>query len=74
MRERTKKSPTIDVSFQDSGSVCLFTLATKAAFDWVEENVQLDGWQWMGKSSFAVDRRFADQLIGGMSGDGLVVE
>lgn len=64
----------MDVKVSNEGSVCLFTLLTESAIQWVEENVSLEGWQWLGKSSFAVEYRFADHLIGGMQGDGLDVE
>lgn len=63
-----------DISIRHDGSVVLFTVNTPAAREWVEENVQLEGWQWMGKSSFAVDARFAHDLADGMQGDGLEIE
>ncbi len=71
-RKKTTK-PVSDVHVEDQGTVVLFALLTKAARDWVEEHVQLEGWQWMGRSGFGVDRRFADGLIDGMMGDGLSV-
>lgn len=63
-----------DISISHEGSVVLFTMNTPAAREWVEENVQLEGWQRMGKDSFAVDSRFAHDLADGMQGDGLEIE
>ncbi len=71
MKTKTKKS---DVSVTNTGSVMLFSLLTRKAAKWVEENVYTEGWQWMGKSAFAVDCRYAPDLASGMSGDGLIVE
>ena len=61
-----------DVLISDQGSLFLVTPMSEAARDWVSENVQLEGWQWMG-ISFAVEWRFAQDLISGMQGDGLEV-
>jgi hypothetical protein len=62
----------IDVRIENHGSVLLFTPCTPPAQEWVNENVQLEGWQWLG-NGFAVDPRYADQLIAGMEEAGLVV-
>lgn len=61
-----------DVTFSDQGSITLVTPHTEAATAWVDENVQLEGWQWIG-TAFAVEPRFLQHLLDGMAGDGLIV-
>ncbi len=68
------KTPRNDIQIYNDGSVCLFTMLTEKARQWVGENVYIEGWQFMGSKSFAVDHRFAEDLTNGMIGDGLVVE
>lgn len=63
----------MDVIVSNEGSLFTFTLKTSAARAWVEENVQLEGWQWLGTRTFAVDHRYADQLAAGMQDAGLEV-
>jgi hypothetical protein len=50
----------------------MFEILSEVAKTFVEENVQLESWQWMG-NSFAVDHRYADDLIAGMKEYGLTV-
>ena len=64
----------MDVLVEFDGSVARFELKTQEAKNWVNENVELEGWQWLGKESFAVDHRFTDPLITGMEESGLSVE
>jgi hypothetical protein len=73
MSKRIKKTkPTVDVTIQCEGSVTIVYPQTKAAKDWVAENVAVEGWQmWCG--GFAVDHCFVDDLIMGMEDAGLVV-
>jgi hypothetical protein len=57
----------IDVQVENHGSVFTFAVLTEAARAWVDENVQLESWQWMGGcAAFAVDARFAWDLACGM--------
>lgn len=60
-----------DILIRDEGTIVLFTPSSRRAQKWVKENVQTESWQWMGRSSFAVDHRFAQDLISGMEADGL---
>lgn len=62
-----------DVTISDQGSVVAFTLATPAAVDWVDEHVESEGWQWLGKSTLCVDARVAPELVDAMLGAGLDV-
>lgn len=50
----------------------MITPISKKAKSWVKRNVPLEPWQWMGPS-FAVEHRFAADLVGGMMESGLVV-
>ena len=56
------KEATEDFSVQDCGSMCLFTAHTRSCREWVHENLGLEGWQWMGSSSFSVDHRYAQDI------------
>ena len=46
-----------DVLVENHGSIALVTPMTSEANDWVDENVQLESWQWLG-CSFACEPRF----------------
>ena len=61
-----------DVKIEDCGSIVMFDPVTPEAKEWVDENVGLESWQWLG-NRFSVDHRYADNLIEGMTGDGLEV-
>jgi hypothetical protein len=50
----------------------MVTPITTLAREWVEQNLALEGWQWMG-ASFAVEHRFVANLVNGMRADGLRV-
>ena len=62
-----------DVLIENHGSVALFTPITPEAHQWVEENVHVESWQWLG-CSIACEPRCLEQLVEGMQEDGLVVE
>lgn len=55
-----------NVTICDQGTVVLFRLNTDAAEAFVEENVHLENWQWLGNWSFAAEHRFAWDVIAGM--------
>ena len=57
-----------DVLIESHGSV-----TTSEAHQWVEENVHVEPWQWMG-CSIACEPRRLWPLVEGMQQDGLVVE
>lgn len=59
-----------DVRVRDAGSIVQFFLLTQKAKDWVRENVESEGWQWMGQA-LCVDHRYATDLINGMLEAGL---
>ena len=63
----------VDVRVFDHGSVMMVQPISAAAMAWVDENVKIDGWQWLG-CAFAVDPRYLISLVEGMQDCGLVVE
>lgn len=62
-----------DVQVVNQGTVFAFFLFTDRAREWVNEHVQLEGWQWLGGMGFAVDHRYAADLAEGMLDAGLEV-
>jgi len=52
-------------------SVFMVKAITEQAKDWVDENLQLEDWQWLG-DMFSVEWRYIEDLESGMEGDGLV--
>ena len=51
----------LDVSIENHGSIFLFRILTPAAQKFVDEHLQLEGWEWMG-NGVAVEHRFAEDL------------
>ncbi len=62
-----------DVTVSGDGTVYLFTPETAVADAWLDDNVHLEDWQWLGRG-FAVEHRYLGALIEGMLADGLRVE
>lgn len=62
-----------DVTVINNGSVFLIYPHTQTAKDWMSENLQAEGWQYLGKT-LAVDQRYIADIADGMSDDGLNVE
>ena len=61
-----------DVTVVCHGSVSRIVPETQAATDWINENVQTEGWQWQGKS-LVVESRFIIPVVEGMIEAGLDV-
>ena len=61
-----------DVLVRNEGSVVMLTPKSEEARAWVDENLGLESWQWLG-NSFAVEWRYAPDIVDGMVGDGLEV-
>ena len=60
-----KMSEKIIFEVRDEGTVVLIIPVTELAKKWVNENVQVESWQWLGQG-FAVDHRYAPDLLQGM--------
>lgn len=67
---RKRAAATADVRWRDGGSVVTFTPVSPPAQEWVEDNVHLEPWQRLGES-FAVDKRYAEDILLGMRESGL---
>jgi hypothetical protein len=61
-----------DIEVTNGGSVVLLTPKTGTGRDWIDDNLDTEGWQWMG-ASLALDHRYAPPIIEGMIGDGLTI-
>ncbi len=62
----------IDVEVENHGTVFLFRPLTPRGFEWIEDNVQAESWQWFG-NALTVDHRYAVDLATGMQSAGLEV-
>ena len=50
------------------------TVNTKAAREWFSENVQTEGWQWLGNTLGIDDGRTFEAIVDGAQAAGLEVE
>lgn len=62
----------IDIEVTSGGSVFLVRPLTDAGRDWLHENVESEGWQWLG-DALAVEHRYIEPLVCGMVQAGLEV-
>lgn len=58
-----------DFRIFDQGSLVMVEPVTDAAKEWVDENVQLEGWQWLGPA-FGVDHRMIVVLASAIAAEG----
>ena len=63
-----------DVLINNEGNIALFTPASSEARTWVEDNLELEPWQWFGGHSFAVEHNFVAAIVDGMEQDGLSID
>jgi hypothetical protein len=61
-----------DFKATDHGTVVGFAPLTEAAQEFLDENVHIEDWQWVGQQ-FYVDHRPAQNLIDGIVSAGLSV-
>jgi hypothetical protein len=61
-----------DFEVIDDGSVVGIKPLTAIATNWMADNVESEGWQWLGNTLY-VDHGMAENIIGGMCDDGLVL-
>lgn len=62
----------MDITVTYHGSIVMIAVETESARRWVETNVPLEPWQWMG-NTFPCEPRYLEDLITGMRDDGLEV-
>ena len=60
----------MDIQLHDGGSLIGFQPMTDAAYEFMDEQVQAESWQWMGPILW-VDVRLARDLMQGMIDHGL---
>jgi hypothetical protein len=54
------------------GSLVLFFCESEEEREWLEENTNAEGYQWMGRDALAVELRYAGALAGGLVEAGLL--
>src|ERR1700677_2636013 len=61
-----------DILAQNEGSIVLLIPNSNEGKAWIEENLQLESWQWHGGGA-VVEWRYAPDMVHGMIDDGLEV-
>jgi hypothetical protein len=61
-----------DIRIINQGTMTGVLPLTEQASQWVDDNVQSEGWQWLGKILW-VDHRMVDALIDGMIAAGFAL-
>lgn len=70
----TNNTGQADIALENHGTVVVLEMNTPEALEWVRENVQTEGWMWMGTNRLAVEPRYAAPLLEGAIEHGLSVE
>lgn len=60
----------MDIQIVNEGSVVSFIPQTEEGQSWLDSNLEVDGWQKLGKAVI-VEARLAGAIIEGMENDGL---
>jgi hypothetical protein len=63
----------IDARFHNNGSLIGIVPITPAAQEWIAENVDADGYQWLGNVLYS-EPRCAHVIASAMIADGLIIE
>jgi hypothetical protein len=65
----------MDTDFKVSvqGSIWLFEPVTETAKNFTGTDLDVQGWQWMGKA-FGVDARIGNDLVSSLEDEGFVLE
>ena len=61
-----------DVIVGGGGSIYTLTPLSDEAKAWIDENVESEGYQWLG-SSLCVEHRYVADVVEGMQAAGLIV-
>ncbi len=61
-----------DFDINDCGSIVQFVPRTNEAVDWVDENLEVESWQYMG-AAICLDHRMAQDVLIGIVTDGLTI-
>jgi hypothetical protein len=65
--------PEADFTIDGGSSIYRLTINTEAAQQWVEANVDVSDYMWLGRFSFGVEWRYVAEIIAGAQADGLTV-
>lgn len=63
----------MDFTATNHGSIILLTPVTDEANTWVNEHLQVEGWQTLG-TSIAIEPRYFDDIVEGIRNDGLTID
>ena len=64
------ESEIIDVEFTNHGTLVTILPLTQEARDWIDDNVAVEGWEWLG-GALCADPRCAFDICQAMQVDGL---
>ena len=62
----------LDLEVMEHGTVGMIRPASQVGREWLKENVQAEGWQWLG-GALACEPRMTADLVEGARADGLAV-
>ena len=62
-----------DFLLYDCGSIIQLTPQTRSAKEWLQANVESEGWQWLG-NGLCMDRRMAIGLVEAIVEEGMTLE
>ncbi len=62
-----------DIEVKNEGTVVLLIPMSSEGKAWIDENLQLESWQWYGNAA-AIEARYVDPIVQGMQDDGLEVQ
>lgn len=60
-----------DFAFRDHGSICLLQPLTRAAAQWVVDNLPGDAQRWCG--AIVIEPRYVEPILLALEGDGFVI-
>lgn len=64
----------VDIRVANEGTLYLFEIVSDVGREWVEKNVDLEPYQWLGENRFAVEHSYAPPLVDAMAANGLEVQ
>lgn len=56
----------VNFTVSDEGTVVFITPVSEAALQWLDENLALEPWQWLGQG-FGIEHRYADEILQAIS-------
>jgi hypothetical protein len=61
-------SPTADFIITYHGTVATADVVSDACLNWIEDNVEIGAWQWLGVRRVAIDPSFSEELREALTG------